>query len=104
MSVGTLALRTSSVPLKACWVMHQIAACGKTGAALATPERMSSSSRELDRSFVSGLAWTGAIRWLGQLASWAITILVARLLTPADYGLVGMATGYLGFTHLLDRK
>lgn len=62
---------------------------------------MSSSSRELDRSFVSGLAWTGAIRWLGQLASWAITILVARLLTPADYGLVGMATVYLGFTQLL---
>lgn len=50
---------------------------------------------------MSGLAWTGAIRWLGQLASWAITILVARLLTPADYGLVGMATVFLGFTQLL---
>lgn len=62
---------------------------------------MTSNSREFDRSFVTGLAWTGGIRWVGQLASWAITILVARLLTPADYGLVGMATVYLGFTQLL---
>jgi O-antigen/teichoic acid export membrane protein/glycosyltransferase involved in cell wall biosynthesis len=62
---------------------------------------MARTSDELDRSLIHGLAWTGAIRWIGQLASWAITIIVARLLSPADYGLVGMAGVYVGFTQLL---
>ena len=55
----------------------------------------------LDRSLAQGLAWTGGIRWTGQLVSWAITIVVARLLTPADYGLAGMVAVYTGFTLLL---
>ena len=55
----------------------------------------------LDRSLARGLAWTGAIRWGGQVVSWAITIVVARLLTPADYGLTGMVAVYTGFTLLL---
>ncbi|HEV8380069.1 MAG TPA: lipopolysaccharide biosynthesis protein [Gemmatimonadales bacterium] len=52
--------------------------------------------RALDRSLVRGIAWTGASRWATQLLSWASTLIVARLLTPADYGLVGMATIYIG--------
>lgn len=62
---------------------------------------MTRTKAELDRSLLHGLAWTGSIRWAGQLASWAITIVVARLLRPADYGLVGMAGVYVGFTQLL---
>jgi PST family polysaccharide transporter len=37
------------------------------------------------------------MKWLTQILSWASTLLVARLLTPADYGLFGMATVYMGF-------
>src|SRR5688572_3769673 len=55
----------------------------------------------LDRSLVRGLAWTGGVRWIGQMVSWAITIVVARLLTPGDYGLAGMAAVYTGFALLL---
>lgn len=56
----------------------------------------------LDRSLVHGLAWTGSIKWAGQLLSWATTIIVARLLTPSDYGLVGMAALYLTLANLLS--
>src|SRR6266566_1352359 len=60
------------------------------------------SGRELDRSLIRGIAWTGAMRWATQLLGWASTLIVARLLAPTDYGLVGMAMVYLGFIHLIN--
>ena len=57
---------------------------------------------ELDRSLVHGIAWTGTFKWAGQLLAWASTIFIARLLVPEDYGLVGMATIYLGFVTVLN--
>ena len=59
-------------------------------------------SRALDRSLLHGLAWTSAAKWAGQLLAWASTLIVARLLSPADYGLVGMATVFLGLITLLS--
>jgi O-antigen/teichoic acid export membrane protein/glycosyltransferase involved in cell wall biosynthesis len=59
---------------------------------------MSPTSGSLDRSLIHGLAWTGGVRWITQLLSWGITLVVARILTPADYGLAGMAAIYTGFT------
>src|SRR2546428_11159417 len=56
----------------------------------------------LDRSLVRGVAWTGAANWAGQLLAWASTLIVARLLTPEDYGLVGMAAIYLGLITLVS--
>jgi PST family polysaccharide transporter len=58
--------------------------------------------RALDRSLVGGIAWAGASRWATQLLSWASTLIVARLLTPADYGLVGMASIYIGLLQLVN--
>ena len=58
-----------------------------------------SARRELDRSLVRGMAWTGAVKWVTQVATWGVTIIVARLLTPNDFGMVGMATVYLGLTN-----
>ena len=55
------------------------------------------SQRALDRSLIIGVAWTAAVKWLTQILSWASTLLVARLLTPDDYGLFGMAMVYAGF-------
>ena len=51
---------------------------------------------------VGGLAWTAGVKWASQLLTWAITIIVARLLTPADFGLVGMAAIFLGLITLLN--
>jgi PST family polysaccharide transporter len=56
----------------------------------------------LDRSLVRGVAWTGAVKWGTQIAVWASTLVVARLLSPQDYGVVGMAAVYLGFLTLLS--
>jgi PST family polysaccharide transporter len=57
---------------------------------------------DLDGTLVRGLAWTGGVKWSAQLVAWASTLIVARLLTPDDYGLVGMATVYLGLVNLIS--
>lgn len=57
---------------------------------------------DLDGSLVHGLAWAGGVRWASQLVTWASTLVVARLLMPEDYGIVGMATVYLGLITLLS--
>jgi O-antigen/teichoic acid export membrane protein len=56
----------------------------------------------LQRSFLSGVAWGGGARWSAQAISWASTIMVARLLAPADYGIVGMATVVIGILALFS--
>jgi teichuronic acid exporter len=58
--------------------------------------------KALDRVVVGGLAWTAGVKWLSQIVTWGITLIVARLLTPADYGLVGMAAVFLGLITLFS--
>lgn len=48
--------------------------------------------RRLDNALLKGLAWTGGSRWLTQLVTWPATFLVARLLSPDEYGVVAMAS------------
>jgi O-antigen/teichoic acid export membrane protein len=48
-------------------------------------------SRMLD-----AIAWTGAATWATQVVTWASMIIVARMLTPSDYGLIGIANVVLG--------
>jgi O-antigen/teichoic acid export membrane protein len=59
---------------------------------------------ELDRSFVRNIFWTGAAKAVSQLLSWMSAFIVARLLTPEDYGLVGMATIFLGVVMLVSES
>jgi O-antigen/teichoic acid export membrane protein len=51
--------------------------------------------QNLDRSLARAVAWNAAARWISQILSWISTIVIARLLTPYDYGIVGMASLYL---------
>lgn len=44
----------------------------------------------------------GIAKWSGQIVAWMSTLVVTHLLTPADYGLVGMATLYLGALTILS--
>lgn len=57
---------------------------------------LSSKTATVTRSFVHGLTWTGAMKLVGQSAAWCSTLIVARLLSPNDYGIVGMAAVFLG--------
>lgn len=53
---------------------------------------------QINRSVLSGFAWQGATKFVVQILSWTATIVVARLLSPADYGvmaIVGIFTGIL---------
>jgi len=51
---------------------------------------------------MSGLAWSAAGRFSAQLITWAITIVVIRLLTPEDYGLVALAGVFVVFLTMLN--
>jgi teichuronic acid exporter len=45
----------------------------------------------LRQKVLLGLSWSAGLKFLGQAASWIITIVVMRKLSPQDYGLMGMA-------------
>ena len=62
----------------------------------------SQDGRHYDASFVTSVFWTGVAKGSSQLISWLATFLVARLLTPEDYGLVGMATVFLGVVTIVS--
>ena len=59
-------------------------------------------THDFDRSLVRGLAWTGIAKWLTQVFAWIGTLLVARLLTPSDYGIVTMAQLLIGLVSILS--
>ena len=46
---------------------------------------------------LSGVRWTASVRLVSQAITWAMTLLVVRLLTPVDYGLLAMATVFVAF-------
>jgi hypothetical protein len=68
-------------------------------AGTATDDRLlvSKQSMNLRHEILRGLYWTGGTRLLGQVVTWLITIVVIRLLTPDDYGLLALATLFVGF-------
>jgi PST family polysaccharide transporter len=66
----------------------------------ADPDRPSQSA--LDRSLIRSVAWTAAAKWIVQVFSWITTIVVARLLSPDDYGLLGMAGVFLGVIRIVS--
>jgi O-antigen/teichoic acid export membrane protein len=46
--------------------------------------------------------WLAAFRFIGQFFSWAITIIIARILVPEDYGLMEMATILTGYVAIFS--
>jgi O-antigen/teichoic acid export membrane protein len=45
------------------------------------------------------LAWMGGTSLFGQVITWTVTIVVARLLSPEDYGIVAISGLYTVFAH-----
>jgi len=65
------------------------------------PAQAGSVRPELRSLVVSGLRWKGASQVLLQLFSFASTLILARLLTPREFGLAGLATVFAGLAFLL---
>jgi O-antigen/teichoic acid export membrane protein len=55
----------------------------------------------LREAFFQG-SWLAGFKFFGQIISWAATILVARVLVPADYGLMTIATVFTGYAMLFS--
>jgi PST family polysaccharide transporter len=53
------------------------------------------------RTLAGGVFWVGFFRWSAQLLSWAVTLLVIRILSPEDYGILGMTTFFIGIMTVL---
>ncbi|MFQ5694978.1 MAG: lipopolysaccharide biosynthesis protein [Terriglobia bacterium] len=53
----------------------------------------------LDQRFLGSAAWTGGSRALLLLLGLVVTATLARLLAPADYGLMGMAMVFIGLVN-----
>jgi len=66
------------------------------------PEQSSATKTQLDRAAFYGVAWMGAAKWSTQLLSWIGTILVARILSPEDYGIIALASVYLGLLNIVS--
>jgi O-antigen/teichoic acid export membrane protein len=45
---------------------------------------------------LSGLRWSAGVRLASQLFTWSVTLVVVRLLSPQDYGLLSMAMVFVG--------
>src|SRR5579872_6424148 len=60
------------------------------------PEPHVKPERSVHRHMLGGSAWAIALRWCARLTGLISTIVLARLLTPADYGVVAIATLIVG--------
>lgn len=55
----------------------------------------------LRNKVLSGLCWSAGAKLTGQMITWSVTIIVIRLLTPGDYGLMSIAGIFVAFLAML---
>jgi PST family polysaccharide transporter len=56
----------------------------------------------LDKPLVASVAWSAMAKWSAQAATWLSTIVVARVLSAEDFGVVGMASLFMGLVLMLS--
>ena len=56
----------------------------------------------LKRRVLNSVFWLATTKTVGQALSWVITIYVARILTPEDYGLMGIPMVFIGFIRFFN--
>src|SRR5262245_54980824 len=59
-------------------------------------------SANLRQAVISGLRWSAVSRLLVQVLTWAVTVLVIRLVTPEDYGLAAIAGLFSSYLALIN--
>ena len=50
----------------------------------------------------SSIRWMAGMRIISQIFTWAATLIVIRLLSPEDYGLMALAGIVIGLLDILD--
>jgi O-antigen/teichoic acid export membrane protein len=68
------------------------------------PGQNQTESRSLTGHMVYGSFWMIAMRWAIRLTGVVSTIILARLLTPADFGIVAIAMIFVGMLELLNQS
>ena len=63
---------------------------------------MDANSPSFRDKVLKGLLWLGAGTFLGQLISWIATIIIIRLLSPSDYGLLAMAGTFIALLTVIS--
>lgn len=56
---------------------------------------------DLKNQVAKSLTWVGSVNLLSQLLSWGMTIVVVRHLSPSDFGIMAMASVFIGFLTLI---
>jgi PST family polysaccharide transporter len=79
-----------------------VSAQEESGLATAASEPPVPTGEKLDRALARGLAWVGVARWGTQILTWFATMVIARQLNQADYGIWTSAGVYLGVVALIS--
>ena len=58
----------------------------------------------MKRSFLIGVAWSGASSWIEQALNLIIFVAIARLIGPEQFGIAGMAMAFLLLCEILVRE
>jgi PST family polysaccharide transporter len=58
-------------------------------------------SKVLHRHMLGSFAWAASAKWSAQALTWICSLIVARLLSPSDYGLITMIGVFLGLIVVL---
>ena len=56
----------------------------------------------LKKKAVTSVLWVSSAKFLGQFISWVFTILVIRILTPDDYGLMAVVMVVFGLINIVN--
>lgn len=59
--------------------------------------------QSLKKSVMKGVAWTGVSRFITQAIQFIVTIVLARLLFPKDFGVIGMATIFIQLANTINQ-
>jgi O-antigen/teichoic acid export membrane protein len=60
-----------------------------------------SETADLKRRVMAAVGWAAVTKFVGQALNWVITLIVIRILTPEDYGLMALTAVFLGFFNAL---
>ncbi|HEY7600520.1 MAG TPA: lipopolysaccharide biosynthesis protein, partial [Candidatus Limnocylindrales bacterium] len=73
---------------------------GRTGGDAWLPAQHGADNRDLQRRVARGVSWTILDNWGRQLLQLLVFVVIARLLAPADFGLVALAMVFVALAQL----